>query len=145
MIAILAGLALVAGAALEPRPCRIEVSVSKMDPAAPRSEQRERFIAEPRVVTHFGRPAFFRCGGVRHEPSGVLGPGVGVLVSGFQLEVLPLRLPSGRIRLEVRVVPAGSGAAPRTVTDLKPGTKYRFRGPEGTWIEVSAAEPAAEN
>ena len=144
MITILMGLALTAGAEPEPRRCQIDVCVTQTDPAAPRSEQREKILAEPRVVTQFGRPAFFRTGKTQNEESGVPGPGVGVLVSGFELEVTPLQKVDGGIRLEMRVAPVGAERGSGVVVDLKPGEKCRVDGPTGKRIEVSAAEVAAE-
>ena len=144
MITILMGLVLTAGAEPEPRRCQIDVCVTQTDPAAPRSEQREKILAEPRVVTQFGRPAYFRAGKTQNDVSGILGPGVGVLVSGFELEVVPLQKPNGRIRLEVRVRPVGTERESNVVSDLKPGKKFRFDGPEGLRIELTATELAAE-
>ena len=148
MITILVGLLLTAGADPEPRQCQIDVAMTKPDLTAPRSEQvRDRVIAEPRVVTHFGRPAYFRAGGAQAilgVPSGITGPGVSEPVSGVEVEVTPTPMPFGRIRLEMRVTPAGGERGPRFVTELKSGAKYRFRGPDGLWIEVTAAARPAE-
>jgi hypothetical protein len=142
--AILASLMLAAGAEPDPRRCQIDVCVTQTDPAAPRSEQREKVLAEPRVVTQFGRPAFFRAGKTQNDTDGIRGPGNATLVSGFELEVLPLQKADGRIRLEVRVTPVGAERGSNVVGDLKPGKKLRFDGPEGRRIEVSATEVAAE-
>ena len=147
MITILMGLALAAGAEPEPRRCRIDVRVTQTDPAAPRSEQRERVVAEPRIVTQFGRPAFFRAGNTRNDPDGIRGPGVGPLdplVSGFELEGLPLQKPDGRIRLEMRVRPVGTERGSNVVSDPKPGKKLRINGPEGFRIEMTATEVTDE-
>ena len=143
MIAILAVLVLAAGVASEPRQCQIDVCVTKPDPTAPRSGQlRDRVIGEPRVVTHFGRPAFFRTGGAQailNGPIGLTGPS-SELVPGIELEAIPRLLADGRIRLEMRVVRARGERGRKVAADLKPGERYRFRGPDGLWISVAAVE-----
>jgi hypothetical protein len=148
VIAILASVILAAGVASEPRQCQIDVKMTKPDLTAPRSAQlRDRVISEPRIVTLFGRPACFRAGGLEAilgEISGITGPGVGELVSGVEVWVSPLKRPDGRIRLEVRVAPARSEPGPAVVIDRRSGEKYRFRGPEGMWIEVTATELRSE-
>ena len=146
MIAILASLALAAGANPEPQ-CQIDIVMTKPDLTAPRSEQlRDRVISEPRIVTLYGRPAVFRSGGaqaVLGDLPGLTGPG-GQLVSGVEVEVSPQKRPAGSIRLEIRVAPGGGERGPAVVIDRKSGEKYRFRGPEGLWIEVRATELPAE-
>jgi hypothetical protein len=142
MLTTLASLLLVTGANPAPRECQLDVRVTRIDPAAARSE-REKLIAEPRVVTHFGRPAIFRLGELRPRTEGISGPGF-ELVSGIELEVIALRQPDGRVRLEMQVMSAGSERGSRAVIELKLGAMHRFRGPEGYWIEVTATERPAE-
>jgi len=137
VITILVGLALTACAEPAPRRCLIDVRVTQTDPTAPRSEQREKILAEPRIVTQFGRPARFRAGEWRPDSTEL---GFGKLVSGVELEVLPLQKPDGRIRLEMRVAPVGDERGTNVVSDLKPGKTFRFGGPEGRRIEVTVTE-----
>lgn len=144
MLTILVGLMLTADAEPEPRRCQIDVRVTQTDPAAPRSEQRERVVGEPKAVTQFARPAFFRIGKVLDVSSSIHGPGVGKLVSGIELAAVPMQLPDGRIRLEVGVWPAGNEPGSDLVIDLKSGKTFRFAGPEGHRIELTVTELVAE-
>lgn len=69
-----------------------------------RTEQIVKFIAEPRVVTQTGRPAFFRAGGqqaVVGPAAGINGPGVQLVPFGTELEVLPIVYANGQIWLEI--------------------------------------------
>jgi len=69
-----------------------------------RNEGIAKFIAEPRVVTQTGRPAFFRAGGqqaVISGTSGITGPGVQLVPFGTELEVLPVVYGNGMIWLEI--------------------------------------------
>jgi pilus assembly protein CpaC len=69
-----------------------------------RSEGVAKFIAEPRVVTQTGRPAFFRAGGqqaILSGTSGITGPGVQLVPFGTELEVLPIVYGNGMIWLEI--------------------------------------------
>jgi pilus assembly protein CpaC len=69
-----------------------------------RSEGIAKFIAEPRVVTQTGRPAFFRAGGqqaVISGTSGITGPGVQLVPFGTELEVVPVVYGNGMIWLEI--------------------------------------------
>ena len=55
-----------------------------------RTEGIAKFLAEPRVVTQTGRPAFFRAGGqqaIISRTSGITGPGVQLVPFGTELEV----------------------------------------------------------
>jgi hypothetical protein len=146
VIAILACLALVVGVAAEPRQCQIDVCVTQTDLTAPRSEQRrDHYLGEPRVVTLFGRPACFRFGQFQAHTDGVLlTTGLGTLASGFEIEMLPLRLIDGRVRLEMWVAPAHGERGRKVTVDLKAGEWYRFRGPDGLRIAVRAAELPVE-
>ncbi|HVK18149.1 MAG TPA: hypothetical protein VM533_14490, partial [Fimbriiglobus sp.] len=69
-----------------------------------RTEGVAKFLAEPRVVTQTGRPAFFRAGGqqaVISATSGITGPGVQLVPFGTELEVLPIVYGNGMIWLEI--------------------------------------------
>ena len=69
-----------------------------------RRENIAKFIAEPRVVTQSGRPAFFRAGGqqaVISPTSGITGPGVQLQPFGTELEVLPIVYGNGQIWLDI--------------------------------------------
>jgi pilus assembly protein CpaC len=69
-----------------------------------RTEGVAKFIAEPRVVTQTGRPAFFRAGGqqaIISGTSGITGPGVQLVPFGTELEVLPIVYGNGMIWLEI--------------------------------------------
>lgn len=69
-----------------------------------RTEGLAKFIAEPRVVTQTGRPAFFRAGGqqaVISGQSGITGPGVSLVPFGTELEVVPVVYGNGTIWLEI--------------------------------------------
>src|SRR5262249_24466059 len=69
-----------------------------------RSEGVAKFIAEPRVVTQTGRPAFFRAGGqqaILSGTSGITGPGVQLVPFGTELEVVPIVYGNGMIWLEI--------------------------------------------
>lgn len=69
-----------------------------------RTEGLAKFLAEPKVVTQTGRPAFFRAGGqqaVLSGTSGITGPGVTYVPFGTELEVLPIVYGNGMIWLEI--------------------------------------------
>jgi pilus assembly protein CpaC len=69
-----------------------------------RQEGIVKFIAEPRVVTQTGRPAFFRSGGqqpVISQTAGITGPGALLVPFGTELEVLPIVYANGQIWLEL--------------------------------------------
>jgi pilus assembly protein CpaC len=81
-----------------------------------RTEGIVKFIAEPRVVTQTGRPAFFRSGGqqpVVSQTSGITGPGSQLVPFGTELEVLPIVYANGQIWLEIspRVTAVNRGLA----------------------------------
>jgi pilus assembly protein CpaC len=91
-----------------------------------RTEGLAKFLAEPRVVTQTGRPAFFLAGGrqaVLGPASGINGPGVQFEQVGTQLEVLPIVYGNDKIWLEinpqVRTVNQGLGIT--TVFGTTPG------------------------
>ena len=91
-----------------------------------RTEGLAKFLAEPRVVTQTGRPAFFLAGGrqaVLSPSSGINGPGVTFEPIGTQLEVLPIVYGNNQIWLEinpsVRAVNQGLGIT--TVFGATPG------------------------
>lgn len=91
-----------------------------------RSEGLAKFLAEPRVVTQTGRPAFFLAGGrqaVLSPSSGINGPGVTFEQIGVQIEVLPIVYGNGQIWLEInptnRQVNQGLGIT--TVFGTTPG------------------------
>ena len=69
-----------------------------------RTEGVAKFLAEPRVVTTTGRPAFFRAGGqqaILSGTSGITGPGVQLVPFGTQLEVVPVVYGNGMIFLDI--------------------------------------------
>ncbi|MBP3953851.1 pilus assembly protein N-terminal domain-containing protein [Gemmata sp. G18] len=69
-----------------------------------RSEGVAKFLAEPRVVTQTGRPAFFRAGGqqaILSSTSGITGPGVTLVPFGTELEVVPIVYGNGSIWLDI--------------------------------------------
>jgi pilus assembly protein CpaC len=69
-----------------------------------RTENISKILAEPRVVTQTGRPAFFRSGGqqaILSPSSGITGPGVQLVPFGTELEVLPIVYGNGQIWLEI--------------------------------------------
>src|SRR5215207_1730182 len=69
-----------------------------------RTEGVAKFLAEPRVVTQTGRPAFFRAGGqqaVLSGTSGITGPGVQLVPFGTELEVVPIVYGNGMIWLDI--------------------------------------------
>lgn len=69
-----------------------------------RTEGIAKFLAEPKVVTQSGRPAFFRAGGqqaILSATSGITGPGVQLVPFGTELEVLPIVYGNGMIWLEI--------------------------------------------
>jgi pilus assembly protein CpaC len=69
-----------------------------------RIEGVTKFLAEPRVVTQTGRPAFFRVGGqqaIISGTSGITGPGVQLVPFGTELEVVPIVYGNGMIWLEI--------------------------------------------
>ena len=79
-----------------------------------RTEGIAKFIAEPRVVTQSGRPAFFRSGGQQptvSQTAGITGPGSMLIPFGTELEVLPIVYGNGQIWLEVnpRVTAVNNG------------------------------------
>ncbi len=69
-----------------------------------RTEGVAKFLAEPRVVTQTGRPAFFRAGGqqaILSATSGITGPGVTLVPFGTELEVVPIVYGNGMIWLDI--------------------------------------------
>ncbi len=81
-----------------------------------RTEGVAKFLAEPRVVTQTGRPAFFRAGGqqaILSGTSGITGPGVQLVPFGTELEVVPIVYGNGMIWLDINpritAVSAGLG------------------------------------
>lgn len=69
-----------------------------------RVENIVKFLAEPRVTTQSGRPAFFRVGGqqaVVGPASGITGPGVQLVPFGTELEVVPIVYDNGMIWLDI--------------------------------------------
>lgn len=69
-----------------------------------RTEGVAKFLAEPRVVTQTGRPAFFRAGGqqaILSGTSGITGPGVQLVPFGTSLEVVPIVYGNGMIWLDI--------------------------------------------
>ncbi len=69
-----------------------------------RTEGVAKFLAEPRVVTQTGRPAFFRAGGqqaILSGTSGITGPGVQLVPFGTEVEVLPIVYGNNQIWLDI--------------------------------------------
>jgi len=69
-----------------------------------RTENLAKLLAEPKVVTQSGRPAYILSGGrqaVLGPASGITGPGVQYENIGTQLEVLPIVQGDGKILLEI--------------------------------------------
>lgn len=69
-----------------------------------RVENIVKFLAEPRVTTQSGRPAFFRVGGqqaVVGPAAGITGPGVQLVPFGTELEVVPIVYDNGMIWLDI--------------------------------------------
>lgn len=70
-----------------------------------RTEGLAKFLAEPKLVTMSGHPAYFLAGG--EEPvigpsSGITGPGVIYHNTGTELSFLPIVLENGKISLQVQ-------------------------------------------
>ena len=69
-----------------------------------RTEGIAKFLAEPKVVTQSGRPAFFLAGGqqaILSGTSGITGPGVQLVPFGTELDVLPIVYGNGMIWLDI--------------------------------------------
>jgi len=147
MTATLTALVLAAGVLPPPQECTVSLRVTKVDPTAPRAGQWERAICEPRIVTHYSRPAIFRIGEVElpFDGPGVRGPGVIVSAAAPELEVIPLRLPDGTVRLEMQMRPTGTERGQKLVLVGQTGTKHRFRLETKTdgqiAVEVVVTEP----
>jgi len=91
-----------------------------------RQEGIVKFIAEPRVVTQTGRPAFFRSGGqqpVISQTAGITGPGSQLIPFGTELEVLPIVYGNGQIWLEInpRITAPNQGLAIQIGSTSTPG------------------------
>ena len=125
-----------------------------------RTEGVAKFIAEPRVVTQTGRPAFFRAGGqqaVISGASGITGPGVVLVPFGTELEVLPIVYGNGTIWLEINprisAVSAGLGLTiggtttpgfteqqVRTAVMLESGQTFAIGGLIQTSVQATASK-----
>src|SRR4030095_13867112 len=91
-----------------------------------RTEGVAKFLAEPRVVTQTGRPAFFRAGGqqaVLSGTSGITGPGVQLVPFGTELEVVPIVYGNGQIWLDIspRVTAVNQGLGITVGGAVSPG------------------------
>jgi pilus assembly protein CpaC len=91
-----------------------------------RTEGLAKFLAEPRVVTQTGRPAFFLAGGrqaVLGPAAGINGPGVVFEQVGTQLSVLPIVYGNGMIWLDInpQVRSVNQGLGITTVFGTTPG------------------------
>lgn len=91
-----------------------------------RTEGAAKFLAEPRVVTQTGRPAFFRAGGqqaILSGTSGITGPGVQLVPFGTELEVVPIVYGNGMIWLDInpRVTAVNQGLGINVGGALSPG------------------------
>lgn len=72
-----------------------------------RTEGLAKFLAEPRLTTQSGRPAYFLSGGrqaVLSPSSGITGPGVQYEQVGTELEFLPIVYGNNQIWLEVNPI-----------------------------------------
>jgi pilus assembly protein CpaC len=72
-----------------------------------RTEGLAKFLAEPRLITQSGRPAYFLSGGrqaVISPSSGITGPGVQYEQVGTELEFLPIVYGNNQIWLEVNPI-----------------------------------------
>jgi pilus assembly protein CpaC len=125
-----------------------------------RTENIAKFIAEPRVVTQSGRPAFFRAGGqqaILSTTSGITGPGVQLVPFGTELEVCPIVYANGQIWLEINPritavsqglgIVVGGAASPgfteqsvRTAVMLESGQTYAIGGLIQNSVQASAAK-----
>jgi pilus assembly protein CpaC len=91
-----------------------------------RTEGVAKFLAEPRVVTQTGRPAFFRAGGqqaIVSGTSGITGPGVQLVPFGTELEVVPIVYGNGQIWLDInpRVTAVNQGLGITIGGTVSPG------------------------
>ncbi len=125
-----------------------------------RTEGVAKFLAEPRVVTQTGRPAFFRAGGqqaILSATSGITGPGVQLVPFGTELEVVPIVYGNGLIWLDInpRVTAVSQGlgitvngaASPgfteqsvRSTVLLESGQTFAIGGLIQTSIQASATK-----
>ena len=91
-----------------------------------RTEGVAKFLAEPRVVTQTGRPAFFRAGGqqaILSGTSGITGPGVQLIPFGTELEVVPIVYGNGMIWLDIapRITAVNQGLGITVAGATSPG------------------------
>lgn len=125
-----------------------------------RTEGVAKFIAEPRVVTQTGRPAFFRAGGqqaILSATSGITGPGVQLVPFGTELEVLPIVYGNGQIWLEINPritavsqglgITVGGATSPgfteqqvRAAVMLESGQTYAIGGLIQNTVQASASK-----
>ena len=94
--------------------------------AALRTENLAKLLAEPKVVTQSGRPAYILSGGRQATlgpASGITGPGVVYENIGTELEVLPIVQGDGKILLEInpRVTAVNAGLGITVNGALSPG------------------------
>jgi pilus assembly protein CpaC len=125
-----------------------------------RTEGLAKFLAEPKVVTQTGRPAFFRAGGqqaILSGTSGITGPGVTLVPFGTELEVLPIVYGNGMIWLEINPritavstalgITVGGSVSPgfteqqvKAAVMLESGQTYAIGGLIQTTIQASSSK-----
>lgn len=123
-----------------------------------RDERLAKVVAEPRLVTLSGRPAYFLAGGRQATlggAAGINGPGVAYEQIGSELEFLPLVLGNGKIYLEVAprfravnqalgigtvfgTVPGFDEQSVRTSVIMEPGQTFAIGGVISSNIQASA-------
>lgn len=131
----------------------IDVRVCQGDPLGSREAGTIRYLAEPKVVTRSGRPAFFMAGG--HTPINGAGGKLVFEETGVRTEILPIAYSNGVVWAEVsttlRAVSVGLGNAEmpgfteqtrRESRVVSPGETFRIRvaadSPASqTWVEVT--------
>jgi hypothetical protein len=134
---------------VSPPALQIDVVVCQGDPLGSKADGTLKYLAEPKVVTQSGRPAYFRAG------TQSVGDKKPAEWHGTEIEVLPIVYANGKVWAEVntRHVEARHGlslpGAPAFVEQnlrfsrfVTPGEKLRFRiaadSPSSqTWAEVT--------
>ena len=125
-----------------------------------RTEGIAKFLAEPKVVTQSGRPAFFLAGGqqaILSGTSGITGPGVQLVPFGTQLDVLPIVYANGHIWLEINPkitavssalgITVGGAVSPgfteqqvRSAVELESGQTYAIGGLIQNTMQTTSAK-----
>ena len=167
MNAVLLALAISGGVeeVAKPRQFHVTVVIREGDPLGSRAEGNVKHLAEPVVVTQNGRPACFRAGSPAAAPSstsGITGPGVQLGATGVELDVMPVALANGTVRLELRgtrakPTPARVGvgdseiaqqsARAARIAEFNKPLRFRIaaESPESqTWAEITVTEVKAK-